>query len=120
MALKNIYYDKKYLLLLLFTIIAIGLHAQSTYYYYNNKQIPLSPNPASEQISVSYQLAPNIPQAQLQIVNTMGTAVKTQTINNQNNNTTLSVQNLIAGQYAVRLISPTGGGILDSKTLIIQ
>ncbi len=79
----------------------------------------ISPNPASEQVNIYYQLAPNIPQAKLQIVNTIGMIVKKQTVNNQNNNTSISTQNLIVGQYTVQLTSQSGG-ILDSKILIIQ
>lgn len=32
---------------------------------------------------------------------------------------TLNVQNLVAGQYSVRLLSATGE-VLDTKTLIVQ
>ncbi len=75
----------------------------------------ITPNPASEQVNISYQLAPNISLSQLQIVNTMGIVVKSQIINNQNNNTSITVQNLMTGQYVVRLVSSTGG-ILDSNS----
>lgn len=79
----------------------------------------LSPNPATNQVTVSYRLASNINNAIIKVTNTIGIAVHTATISSLQTSTTLNIQTLVSGQYSVQLLS-TSGDLLDYKNLIVQ
>lgn len=79
----------------------------------------LSPNPATNQVTVSYRLASNINNAIIKVTNTIEIAVHTATISSLQTSTTLNVQNLVSGQYSVQLLS-TRGDLLDYKNLVVQ
>ena len=79
----------------------------------------LSPNPTSGQAVVTYNLASSVSAASIVVTNSSGLAVYSSAINVAATTHTLNVQNLVAGQYSVRLLSATGE-VLDSKTLIVQ
>ena len=53
------------------------------------------------------------------VTNSSGLAVYSSAINVSATTHTLNVQNLVAGQYSVRLLSATGE-VLDTKTLLVQ
>ena len=79
----------------------------------------LSPNPATNQVVVSYALSNQVQGGTLQITNTAGIVLLSTPFANTQTSTTLNLQNLVAGQYSVRLVS-ANGEVLDSKTLIVQ
>ncbi len=79
----------------------------------------ISPNPATDQVTIAYQLAENIESAQIQIVNTLGIVAKTVQANDSQNSVTINVQDLTVGQYSVKLVSNLGE-LLDSKALVIN
>ena len=79
----------------------------------------LSPNPATNQVEVSYALSNQVQGGTVQIANTNGIVLLSTPFANTQTSTALNLQNLVAGQYSVRLVSATGE-VLDSKTLIVQ
>ena len=79
----------------------------------------LSPNPASNQVVVSYALSNQVQGGTVQIANTNGVAVLSVPFTSAQTSATLNLQTLVAGQYSVRLVSATGE-VLDSKNLIVQ
>ena len=79
----------------------------------------LSPNPTSGHAVVTYNLTSSVSAASIVVTNSSGLAVYSSAINVSATTHTLNVQNLVAGQYSVRLVSATGE-VLDSKTLIVQ
>ena len=79
----------------------------------------ISPNPASGQAIVTYSLAENVSSASIVVLSTSGLQVYSSAVDVSATTHTLNVQNLVAGQYSVRLVSATGE-VLDNKTLIIQ
>ena len=79
----------------------------------------ISPNPASGQAVVTYNLASSVSSASIVVTNSSGLPVYNSAINVSATTHTLNVQNLVAGQYSVRLLSATGE-VLDTKTLIVQ
>lgn len=79
----------------------------------------LSPNPATNQVVVSYALSNQVQGGTLQITNTAGMVLVSTPFANTQTSTTLNLQTLVAGQYSVRLVS-ANGEVLDSKTLIVQ
>ena len=79
----------------------------------------LSPNPATNQVVVSYALFNQVQGGTVQIANTNGIVLLSTPFAATQTSTTLNLQNLVAGQYSVRLVS-AAGEVLDSKTLIVQ
>ena len=79
----------------------------------------ISPNPATNQAVVSYTLSNQVQSGTVQIANTTGIVLSSTAFTASQTSTTLNLQNLVAGQYNVRLVSVTGE-VLDTKTLIIQ
>ena len=79
----------------------------------------LSPNPATNQVVVSYALSNQVQGGTVQIANTNGVVMLSTSFSNTQTSATLNLQNFTAGQYSVRLVSATGE-VLDSKTLIVQ
>ena len=79
----------------------------------------ISPNPATNQAVVSYTLSNQVQSGTVQIANTTGIVLSSTAFTASQTSTTLNLQNLVAGQYSVRLVSSTGE-VLDSKTLIVQ
>ena len=79
----------------------------------------LSPNPASNQVEVSYALSNQVQGGTVQIANTNGIVLLSTPFAAPQTSTILNLHNLTAGQYSVRLVSATGE-VLDSKTLIVQ
>lgn len=79
----------------------------------------LSPNPATNQVVVSYALSNQVQGGTVQIANTNGIVLLSTPFANTQTSTTLNLQNLVAGKYSIRLVSATGE-VLDSKTLIVQ
>lgn len=79
----------------------------------------LSPNPATNQVVVSYALSNQVQGGTVQIANTNGVVLLSTPFTATQTSTTLNLQNLVAGRYSVRLVSATGE-VLDSKTLIVQ
>ena len=79
----------------------------------------LSPNPASGQAVVTYNLASSVSSASIVVTNGSGLPVYNSAINVSATTHTLNLQNLVAGQYSLRLVSSTGE-VLDTKTLIVQ
>ena len=81
--------------------------------------VDISPNPTSGHTVVTYNLASSVSAASIVVTNSSGLAVYSSAIDVSATTHTLNVQNLVAGQYSVRLVSATGE-VLDSKTLIVQ
>ena len=79
----------------------------------------LSPNPATNQVVVSYSITNQVQSGTVQIANTNGIVLSSTPFTAPQTSTTLNLQNLVAGQYSVRLVSATGE-VLDSKTLIVH
>ena len=79
----------------------------------------ISPNPASGHAVVTYNLTSSVSAASIVVTNSSGLAVYSSAIDVSATTHTLNVQNLVAGQYSVRLVSATGE-VLDTKTLIVQ
>lgn len=79
----------------------------------------ISPNPASGQAVVTYNLASSVSSASIVVTNGSGLPVYNSAINVSATTHTLNLQNLVAGQYSLRLVSSTGE-VLDTKTLIVQ
>ncbi len=79
----------------------------------------ISPNPASSNISVSYNLSDNTPNATIQIVNSVGMVLNSTNITQLQTRVDINVNSLINGHYNVNLVLPNGD-IVDSKTLLIQ
>lgn len=79
----------------------------------------ISPNPASSNISVSYNLSDNTPNATIQIVNSVGMVLNSTNITKLQTRIDIDVNSLINGHYNVNLVLPNGD-IVDSKTLLIQ
>ena len=79
----------------------------------------ISPNPATNQAVVSYTLSNQVQSGTVQIANTTGIVLSSTAFTASQTSTTLNLQNLVAGQYNVRLVSVTGE-VLDTKTLIVQ
>ena len=79
----------------------------------------LSPNPATNQVVVSYSITSQVQSGTIQIANTNGIVLSSTPFTASQTSTTLNLQNLTAGQYSVRLVSSTGE-VMDSKTLIVQ
>lgn len=79
----------------------------------------LSPNPATNQVVVSYSITNQIQGGTVQISNTSGIVLLSTPFTASQTSTTLNLQNLVAGQYNVRLVSATGE-VMDTKTLIVQ
>ena len=79
----------------------------------------LSPNPATNQVVVSYALSNQVQGGTIQIANANGVVMLSTSFSNTQTSATLNLQNFTAGQYSVRLVSATGE-VLDSKTLIVQ
>ena len=81
--------------------------------------VGISPNPISGHTVVTYNLASSVSDASIIVTNSSGLVVYSSAINVAVTTHTLNLQNLVAGQYSVRLVSATGE-VLDSKTLIVQ
>ena len=81
--------------------------------------VSISPNPASGQAVVTYNLASSVSSASIVVTNSSGLPVYNSAINVSATTHTLNLQNLVAGQYSLRLVSSTGE-VLDTKTLIVQ
>lgn len=81
--------------------------------------VGISPNPTSGHAVVTYNLTSGVSAASIVVTNSSGLAVYSSAINVAATTHTLNVQNLVAGQYSVRLLSATGE-VLDTKTLIVQ
>ena len=81
--------------------------------------VAISPNPTSGHAVVTYNLASSVSAASIVVTNSSGLAVYSSAINVSATTHTLNVQNLVAGQYSVRLLSATGE-VLDTKTLLVQ
>ena len=79
----------------------------------------LSPNPATNQVVVSYSVTNQVQNGTIQIANTNGIVLLSTPFTASQTSSTLNLQNLTAGQYNVRLVSSTGE-VMDSKTLIVQ
>ena len=79
----------------------------------------ISPNPASGQAVVTYNLTSGVSAASIVVTNSSGLPVYNSAINVAATTHTLNLQNLVAGQYSLRLVSFTGE-VLDTKTLIVQ
>ena len=79
----------------------------------------LSPNPATNQVVVSYSVTNQVQSGTVQIANTNGIVLSSTPFTAPQTSTTLNLQNLTAGQYNVRLVSSTGE-VMDTKTLIVQ
>ncbi len=79
----------------------------------------ITPNPASGQTILTYDLSSNVSNARIIIVNSSGLQLYNSPIDVSTIDHTLNLQNLVAGQYNVRLVSGTGE-VLDTKTLIVQ
>ena len=79
----------------------------------------ISPNPATKQAVVSYTLSNQVQGGTVQIANISGIILLSTPFTVSQTSTTLNLQNLVAGQYSVRLVSSTGE-VLDTKTLIVQ
>lgn len=79
----------------------------------------LNPNPATNQVNISYVLMENMHSATIKIANTNGIVVKTELLNNQQGTITINTQDFAVGQYSVQLLS-SSNELLDSKVLIIQ
>ena len=79
----------------------------------------LSPNPATNQVVVSYSITNQVQGGTVQISNTSGIVLLSTPFTASQTSTTLNLQNLVAGQYNVRLVSATGE-VMDTKTLIVQ
>ena len=79
----------------------------------------LSPNPATNQVVVSYALSNQVQGGTIQIANANGVVMLSTSFSNTQTSATLNLQNFTAGQYSVRLVSATGE-VMDSKTLIVQ
>ena len=79
----------------------------------------LSPNPATNQVVVSYALSNQVQGGTIQIANANGVVMLSTPFTAPQTSTILNLHNLTAGQYSVRLVSATGE-VLDSKTLIVQ
>lgn len=79
----------------------------------------ISPNPANEQAIVTYDLSSSVSNAYIAIINYSGVLVYNSEIDVFATTHTLNLQNLVAGQYNVRLVSATGE-VMDTKTLIVQ
>ena len=79
----------------------------------------ISPNPTSGQTIVTYSLAENVSGASIVVLSASGMQVYSSAVDVSATTHTLNLQNLVAGQYNVRLLSATGE-VLDSKTLIVQ
>lgn len=79
----------------------------------------ISPNPANEQAIVTYDLSSSVSNAYIAIINYSGVLVYNSEIDVLATTHTLNLQNLVAGQYNVRLVSATGE-VMDTKTLIVQ
>ncbi|MBR4300631.1 MAG: S8 family serine peptidase [Bacteroidales bacterium] len=79
----------------------------------------ISPNPANEQAIVTYDLSSSVSNAYIAIINYSGVLVYNSEIDVLATTHTLNLQNLVAGQYNVRLVS-AAGEVMDTKTLIVQ
>ena len=79
----------------------------------------ITPNPATNQAVVSYTLSNQVQNGTIQIANNNGIVLQSIPFTNAQTSTTLNLQNLVAGQYSVRLVSGIGE-VLDTKTLIVQ
>ena len=79
----------------------------------------ITPNPASGQTILTYDLSSNVSNARIIIVNSSGLQLYNSPIDVSTIDHTLNLQNLVAGQYNVCLVSGTGE-VLDTKTLIVQ
>ncbi len=79
----------------------------------------LSPNPASNQVVVSYALSNQVQGGTVQITNTAGMVLLSTPFAAPQTSTILNLHSLTAGQYSVRLVSATGE-VLDTKNLIVQ
>ena len=79
----------------------------------------ITPNPATNQAVVSYTLSNQVQNGTIQIANNNGIVLQSIPFTNAQTSTTLNLQNLVAGQYNVRLVSGIGE-ILDTRTLIVQ
>ena len=79
----------------------------------------ISPNPTSGQTVVTYSLAENVSGVSIVVLSVSGMQVYSSAVDVSATTHTLNLQNLVAGQYSVRLVSSTGE-VLDSKTLIVQ
>ena len=81
--------------------------------------VSISPNPTSGHAVVTYNLTSGVSAASIVVTNSSGLAVYSSAINVSATTHTLNLQNLVAGQYSLRLVSSTGE-VLDTKTLIVQ
>lgn len=79
----------------------------------------ITPNPASTQIVVDYQLSSSINSAKLEILNSMGIPLIVEPVSSCTNSQSINIQNLTTGQYVVKMLSQTGE-VIDAKTLIVQ
>ena len=79
----------------------------------------ITPNPASTQIVVDYQLSSSINSAKLEILNSMGIPLIVEPVSSGTNSQSINIQNLTTGQYVVKMLSQTGE-VIDAKTLIVQ
>ena len=81
--------------------------------------VAISPNPTSGQAVVTYNLASSVSAASIVVTNSSGLTVYNSVINVSATTHTLNLQNLVAGQYSLHLVSATGE-IMDTKTLLVQ
>ena len=81
--------------------------------------VSLSPNPAMSHVSVTYRLAPTVAGGTVQIANMMGLVVKTVPLNIASTSVSIDIDELMYGQYTVKMVS-SSGEVLDQKILLIR
>ena len=82
-----------------------------------NYELNVGPNPARNQINISYNIKGNYAQQQLEIYDLLGNLVKIQTLNNSTNTMQLNVSDLNSGIYFYRL--RLDGVSTESQKLVI-
>lgn len=79
----------------------------------------ITPNPASNNISVSYMLSENIPTAMIQIRNNLGIVLNSIIVTNNQTEIGINIASFAKGQYAISLVT-INGELIDSDILVIQ
>ncbi len=80
--------------------------------------IILSPNPATNQVNVEFQLQDGISGATLLLTNMMGVTVYSTQLSNGETSHNINLQNIPPGRYLVHIVKSTGHS--SSKQLIIE
>jgi archaellum biogenesis ATPase FlaH len=79
----------------------------------------ITPNPASNNISVSYMLSEYTPTAMIQIMNNLGIVLNSTIVTNNQTEVEINISSFVKGLYTLSLVT-TNGELIDRDILVIQ